>query len=455
MATPLETAERRRAKLMSRLVVANREGRTVEAASLQAALRAIDAETERLRTPLSGIAVQSPANKQAFLEANPPAAQRLGVAPAAQGAFTITGAGLREPVSPATRVNEQTGEPLPLTIPPGPATTAPAGATGAPALPTGAPAPAPFDPAAFLQAAEDTPELAAFKAALDAPAPVFQKIGFNPAEQIALGFLAGLRGTEAIQPIIERRRQDARDAYALARDARAEKLGGLFQSAQAAEQARGRRFSQAVQLKQLEFEGRRVATTEQTAAATAAFRRAQAARAGAGQILPANVTSDFGAAINAANRARKFLADFRAAGKPGGPLVTLGGNVAFTEAQQRVRADLQATTNEIKRDLLGAARTLPELADVSGFLGSFGDRDSTIEISMETITKQTISRTRAQLAALKSTGWDTSGIEAQLINSGYSGLDVAAPLIPTPPGLTFDPTFSLMEEEGGLEEGMQ
>jgi hypothetical protein len=97
--------------------------------------------------------------------------------------------------------------------------------------------------------ADQTPELGAFKALLEAPAPQFQKAAFSPMEAAALGLLAGLRGVEATLPFIEQRRADARLVYDQARTARAEKLGGLFNLAQIAEQNRRQTDVQAHQIR--------------------------------------------------------------------------------------------------------------------------------------------------------------------------------------------------------------
>ena len=95
----------------------------------------------------------------------------------------------------------------------------------------------PLDPA-ILKAAEHTPEMAAFKAALDAPAPVFQKVAFTLAERMALGFLAGLKGIDAVMPVIEARRREVSDVYQKAVEARGERLQGLMQLGQMSMQAR-------------------------------------------------------------------------------------------------------------------------------------------------------------------------------------------------------------------------
>jgi len=385
---------------------------------------------------------QTPLNKAAFLEANPPAAPRLD-----QPDVRFPGSNLEQP-APAQRMGEATGLPL---VPPSPQVAAQAGTGGGESGllqgPSAPPASLPDPLSPFLQATETSPELAAFKALLEAPAPVFQKAGFTMAERVALGFLAGLRGIEAVEPIIEARRQEARAVYQDARMARAERLEGLYRVAELTRQQGMETHARGVEAQRLGFEERRVATGEKSAASIEALRQAQMGRAALGRPLPAATVTDLGKAIGVASEARRFVRGFKDAGQPGGPISTLGGNVAFTTAQQVMRADLQGTTGRMKTDLIGSARTLTELQDISCFLPSFGDRDSTIIIGMNTVAQHSIAAVRAKIASLKAAGFDTSGQEALLEKAGYTGIEVAAPLMPLPPGLSYDPTFSLMEEQ--------
>jgi hypothetical protein len=148
----------------------------------------------------------------------------------------LTRTGLMEPAAPPEETQGEIAGMGPIT----PLTPKPATAAGQPATASSSAAPdaggispelPPLDPR-FLKAAEDTPEMAAFKAALNAPAPVFQKVAFTMAERVALSFLAGLKGIDAVAPIIEQRRREVSDVYQKAVEARGERLSGLFQTAQ-------------------------------------------------------------------------------------------------------------------------------------------------------------------------------------------------------------------------------
>jgi hypothetical protein len=156
--------------------------------------------------------------------------------------------GLLEPASP----------PSPIT-PPAPAPPKAAGKGGAAPTTTAAAAaaapeeaPTPLDPI-ILKAAEDTPEVAAFKAALTAPAPVFTKIGFTMAERVALGFLAGLKGIDAVMPVIEQRRREVSDIYQKAVEARGERLEALFKLGQLSVARQNQAREAAVQEREAKF----------------------------------------------------------------------------------------------------------------------------------------------------------------------------------------------------------
>ena len=137
--------------------------------------------------------------------------------------------------------------------------------------------------------ADVSPEVAALKAAIDSPQPVFQGLAFSNAEKAALGFLAGLRGLDAVLPIINERRKDATLAYEAAREARAQRiqeteaLAGISTKA-AAEQTRqaersediaaeesrfGRTQKQQVELEKLRQRGALERTNAQAAAMAA------------------------------------------------------------------------------------------------------------------------------------------------------------------------------------------
>jgi len=348
-----------------------------------------------------------------------------------------------------------------------PTPVAPKGTGGAPtpeaaALPV-APVPTAED---FRSAAEDTPELAAFKALINAPAPVFQKAGFTTAERVALGLLAGLKGIEATLPIMQQRRQDAMVAYEAAKDARAERLRGLYEVAQIGQQERQR----AVENKRADaamaqakadreeskrrFEAGLGMQKEhlKLAKETAERQEAKAAEALKGRDLPARYAVDLGQAINAARQADQFLKDFGTS-FPGNPVTTLGGNVAIGQGQRDVRASLQAATNEIKTKLLGSARTLTELQDVSGFLPAFGDLDATIVTGMKTVKSQTLARVRTEIATLKASGYNTEALEKMLHDNNFTGISVVPRAMPPlMPGMTIDPGYVLSTPEDGFDE---
>ena len=302
----------------------------------------------------------------------------------------------------------------------------------------------PVETTSLTQSASDketmlhSPELAAFEALLEAPDEKFAGAAFSPLESAALGLLAGLRGAEAALPFIQMRRQDARFAFDAARRAKTEQLGGLFNMAQIAET--NRRF-EATQEQQI-----RVVKLQQSGA----LERAELAARGRLQLrpIPPNTALDLGSAIEAASDARGFVRRFMEAGQPG--VFPLNAVLPpFTEAQQEVAADLQATTGPIKTKLIGSARSAAELADIANFLPNFGDRDSTIRIGMTTVATKTIAAVRTQIQALRMTGHDTQGLEQILRERGFSGPEVIAPPTPTPPGLTVDTSMVLADELEG------
>lgn len=322
---------------------------------------------------------------------------------------------------------------------------------------------------AFAAQAEASPELAAFKAALDAPAPIFQGLAFNRAEKAALGFLAGLRGPEAVLPIIEMRRRDAAQVYEAARQNRAERLEGLYRAAQMGEEQR--RFSttqaradadRAESQRRFEidrqFEERRTKATEESARSTAAMRDAMLKARTSARPIPANAAMDIGQAINAARRVRDTYDKFIASGQPGGAIPSAFGLLPpMTQAQGDFAADLQITTNEVKKDLLGASRTMTELKDVSAFLPNYGDRDFTVRTGLRRTASASLAAVRAKIGALRSAGFDTSGLEEQLRAAGFAGADAgwSGPIQPLPPGVQFDPLWGVIDDAGdfaGMEE---
>ena len=287
------------------------------------------------------------------------------------------------------------------------------------------------DPTAIQSMADDSPEMAAFKALLDAPSPVFEKAGFTMAERAALGFLAGLKGHESVQPVIEGRRREATIAYQAARGARADRLQGLYQSASLAERIRSRKQAGRIAEEKLDI-------------------LAAAAAAKAGKLLPIGegTATDIGLGIKAAKAAQDFVTKFLAQGQPGGAMFSV--LPPMTQAQIDTKRDLQISTNSIKKDLLGAARTLTELADVSNFLPSFGARDAVVLSGMQGVVRDTLMSVRAKIRSLKATGRDVSGLEQMLRESGLTGSEMGVDMTTPPPaGLTLDP-FYVLADEGGF-----
>jgi hypothetical protein len=293
----------------------------------------------------------------------------------------------------------------------------------------------------FLAQAEQTPELAAFKALLEAPAPTFEKAAFSTMERAMLGLLAGLRGTEATLPIIEMRRQDARRVYQSAREVRAERLSGLFQAASIAEQQKTTRFAQ-------RMAGRRDIRQERLVdVAEEGLALRQKAAGPQLQLLSSKVIGDFAAVIGATAQVRDFELKFIREGMPGGKGVGLIPTFLRSDLQKETAADLQAIQQPILATYLGAVRSIPELEGISSFVAPFGSSDKEILVSVRAIQRTGLSAIRTEIRARKLAGFDTSGIEQLMFENGFSGAGVQPSLIPTlPPHLGLDQGEVLADE---------
>lgn len=416
--------------------------------SAERALREVERELRTTPAPIfteRRVDIADPDVAARFLAGLPSEAERVEEETGAPvrreegGPFTVTGAGIREPVTPAERI----GEPRPAAVEPAAPPRGAAPAAPGPPTPSAPAEPLFSDLTQFLEKADQTPEMASFKALLEAPAPVFEKVAFTDTERAALGLLAGLRGIEATLPIIEARRADARQTFEAAREARAEKLEGLFRLASASETARARRFTQAAQIRGLELQTAGLGLRERQVRIA---ERKAGARAPLRLIPPAQVAA-IGDAIDVAETFTRVNTELAALGYPGDPVMTLGGSVAFTDKQKKARELLQGAAQEELKRLIGSARTFTELQSVVGPIPSFGDTDVTIRTGLLGTATRVAYTVRSKLLTFKMAGFDTSGLETRLEAGGFSGLGLATPPVEVPEGLMLDPGEVLIPVE--------
>lgn len=338
----------------------------------------------------------------------------------ATGASTLGGlaaTGRAAPAAAAPAPAGQPGQPEQAAGEPSAAPTAPVGAAGAPEdIPEvglgqqqpEAPAAAEHMPGppvtdAHLSRAALSPEVAALKAAIDAPAPVFEGLGFNIPERLALGFLAGLRGNAHIQPIIDSRRRDARLTYDAALQSKAlkireaESLLTATQAQQSFDESQ-RRFGLEHGLRAESFDAlqtfrentlnqRGLLTREghelQRELARESTKAIMARLKLNGPKMSGRQATDLGDMI-AAKKGIRLLKQmvmegnpnvqrFEDADIPGTPALF---GFAIGSEQRRFKALWQALTAEIKTDLIGAAQTFQELKNISDFLVEFGSLNS-------------------------------------------------------------------------------
>ncbi len=376
--------------------------------------------------------------KEPFIQEPP--ATGLGGLPTSRRTPTDPGEVQGPPEAPVT------GEPPEAAVEPAapPRGAAPVAPGVPPQDPQAAPAQDPDEALVpFLGQAEQTPELAAFKALLEAPAPVFEKAAFSEMQRGMLGLLAGLRGIEATLPIIEMRRRDARDVYNSAREVRAERLSGLFQAASLAEQQKSQRFAQRVATER----GARQERTVRVAEGGLALRQRAANAPPQLRLISPTQLVDFGTAINAAAQIRDFEEKFIREGMPGGLGAGLLPNFLRSSLQKETAADLQAIQQPLLSELLGAVRTIPELKGVDAFISPFGSRDEDILVSIRAMKRSTLSAVRSEIKSLKLSGFDTTGVEQLLFEKGFSGAEVQPSLIPTIPAhLSYDPGEVVADE---------
>lgn len=238
----------------------------------------------------------------------------------------------------------------------------------------------PLDPK-ILAAAEQTPEMAAFKAALEAPAPVFQKVGFTVAERVALGFLAGLKGIDAVMPVIEMRRREVADVYQKAVEARAERLQGLMQLGQMSTQAREAARTNAEQERAAGFEREKFAEEKRQFGVTSkerarefdlrqqelAEQRALRAQMGRQPTLPAmKEYTEVNAVLESTARVRHLIKQLGAGGQPAMSISAVGAWVPFLRNTDIVRNNQELVTAmanvnaAIGPDVAGKAFSGPE-----------------------------------------------------------------------------------------------
>jgi hypothetical protein len=271
--------------------------------------------------------------------------------------------------------------------------------------------------------ADLTPELAALKAAMDAPAPVFKGLAFSKAESAALGFLAGLRGYGAVAPIIEQRRRDAAMTYDAAREARAEKIreaqavaGLAGQEREIRRESERRRedvafrergFQEGIKGRQesarLTERGQDITKRGQDLAAQG--RKEAIAARGRGKRVSPEFASKLFTNLNLAKVALDTLSEFERSGHPGGPLAGVGG-VAFSPEGKKFRANLQRTQARLRKEIIGTAQSEREQFNTLAFLPSYDSTTETMRSGLSSIRMDLLDNFKSKAEAAIMAGID-------------------------------------------------
>lgn len=333
--------------------------------------------------------------------------------------------------------------------------------------------------------ADLTPEIAAFRAAIDAPAPQFAGLGFTGLERMALGIVAGMRGLNAVLPYIESRRRDAQFAFNAARENRAIKIREAEAAVNVAERQRTFEESKHRFDVQQDLDERRFDLAEMTFEQRERFAEMRDATTRRGQDLMFKARSmaakarldrlQQGRSITATQQGRlaklyrskaalNNIVDLILQANPGVerledadiPGTPLLFGAAVPGKQQQFKAAYQRATTALRRELFGAAQTHLELKGSDAFIANFGSLNSTMVNGILQIEQDINSAFLGQLRTMTAGGFDTELLELDAEDFGFFGRMPGprsrAPIIPGVNGIDMIPEDWVLDATEVLEE---